>query len=85
MQAVLIALRMGLSSCIMGYHHVIRLVTATVQKSHCAMKQIKHLNAPNGVARCLKCSYERSGWGYWDVYGKTPSSATSVIVINETY
>ena len=84
MQAILIALRMGLSSCIMEYHHVIRLVTATVRKLYCAMKQSRSLNAPNGVARCLKCSYERSGWGYWDVKGETPSSATGVIVINET-
>lgn len=53
-------------------------------KSHCYMRRSEALNAPNGCARTIKCSYERSGWGFYDLQGDTPSAATSVMTIYET-
>jgi len=58
--------------------------TETAPNACSYMRRSEAFNAPNGCARTIKCSYERSGWGFYDLQGDTPSAATSVMTIYET-
>lgn len=55
----------------------------SIAKPVSCISMSRGFNAPDGVARTIKCSYDRSGWGFWDIYGLTPSAASSAIVIYE--